>query len=434
MTTAVLERPATDWHAWSVEDKRRLRRALWHRIARPEQRMPEPGWRTWYLQGGRGSGKTRSAAEAFAELIEENPPGEWGIVAPTYGDGRDVCMEGGSGLLQALGLPRTYSGWNRSMGELRLPDGTVVYVDGADDGALRVQGKNLRGAWCDEVGLWRRWDLAWRESIAFAVRLAPAQIIASGTPKQGHGLVQLLVDDPAVVKSRLRTRDNVRNLSAIAVEELEKAYLGTRRGLQELEGELLRDRPGALWNAEAFDSAGFRVTAAPEDLERVVVAIDPAVTSEETSDESGIVVAGRSGDRTFVLEDLSLRADPHTVATAAVRAYHDLQADRIVVEDNNGADWIPALIRTVDATVKVDKVHASRGKALRAQPVAGLYEQGRVHHVGHFPVLEDQMCTWTPESKSSPDRLDALVWAVTALHPELSGAKRRRSIVIPEAA
>lgn len=426
--SAVLERPA-DWHHWPVDDKRRLRRRLWHdRAARPEQRLPDGDWRTWYLQGGRGSGKTRAAAEAFAQLIEDNEPGEWGIVAPTYGDGRDVCMEGPSGLLQALGLPRTYSGWNRSMGELRLPDGTVVYVDGADDGALRVQGKNLRGVWCDEVGLWRRWDLAWRESIAFAVRLAPAKIIASGTPKQGHGLVRLLVQDPAVVKSRLRTHDNVANLSPAAVADLEAAYAGTRRGLQELEGELLLDTPGALWTIESFDRDGFR-TPAPDSLERVVVGIDPAVTSEETSDESGIVVAGRRGDESWVLEDLSLRADPATVARTAVAAYHDLQADRLVVEVNNGGDWLPALIATVDRTVKVDKVHASRGKALRAQPVAGLYEQGRVHHAGVMPVLEEQMCSWTPESRTSPDRLDALVWAVTALHPELSG-KRRRSLVV----
>lgn len=432
MSTALLE-PDAEWRSWSPEDKRRLRRHLWHRAARPEQRLPDGEWRTWYLQGGRGSGKTRGAAEAFAELIEDNEPGEWGIVAPTYGDGRDVCMEGPSGLLQALGLPRTFAGWNRSMGELRLPDGTVVYVDGADDGALRVQGKNLRGVWCDEVGLWRRWDLAWRESIAFAVRLAPALIIASGTPKQGHGLVKLLTSDPTVRVTRMRTSDNAANLSPAALAELENAYGGTRRGRQELEGELLTDTPGALWTLTDFDRDGFRVADFP-DLERLVIAIDPAVTSEETSDESGIVAAGRAGDACFVIEDASLRADPHTVATTAVGLYHDLQADRIVVESNNGADWIPALIRTVDATVKVDKVHASRGKALRAQPVAGLYEQGRVHHVGLFGDLEDQMCSWTPESKSSPDRLDALVWAVTALHPELSGSRRRRGIVVPEAA
>lgn len=433
MSLAALLEPDAEWRSWSPEKKRRLRRHLWHRAARPEQRIPEGDWRVWYLQGGRGSGKTRSAAEALAELIEDSPVGEWAIIAPTYGDGRDTCMEGPSGLLQALGLPRTYQGWNRSMGELRLPEGGIVYVDGADDGALRVQGKNLRGAWCDEVGLWRRWDLAWNESIAFAVRLEPALLIASGTPKQGHGLVRLLVNDPSVRKSRLRTRDNLANLSPVAVAELEARFAGTRQGRQELDGELLTDTPGALWSLAQFETPGFRMSEFP-DLERLVVAIDPAVTSNETSDESGIVAAGRSGDRTYVLEDQSMRADPHTVAVTAVRMYHDLAADRIVVEDNNGADWIPALIRTVDASVRVDKVHASRGKALRAQPVAGLYEQGRVHHVGQLAQLEDQMCSWTPESKSSPDRLDALVWAVTALHPELSGSKRRRSIVMPEAA
>lgn len=421
MSATLLE---PDWHTWPPEAKHRLYRKLWQRVARTEQRPPAGDWRIWYLQGGRGSGKTRAAAEAFAEMIEASEPGEWGVIAPTYGDGRDTCVEGASGLLQALGLPRTYDGWNRSMGEIRLPNGSVIYVDGADDGALRVQGKNLRGAWCDEVGLWRRWELAWRESIAFAVRLAPAQIIASGTPKQGHGLVRLLVADPTVPKSRLRTRDNLANLSDAAVADLEAAYGGTRMGLQELEGELLLDTPGALWTVESFDREGFRAEA-PDDLQRVVVAIDPAVTAEETSDESGIVVAGRRGVSSWVLEDLSLRADPASVARTAVGAYHDLAADRIVVEANNGGDWLPALIATVDPTVKVDKVHASRGKALRAQPVAGLYEQGRVHHVGCLAVLEDQMCSWTPESRTSPDRLDALVWALTSLHPELHGQRRR---------
>lgn len=429
MTTALLDE-AVDWRRWSADEKRRLRRRLWHEVARPEQKIPEGDWRVWYLQGGRGSGKTRSAAEALAEIIENSELGEWGVIAPTYGAGRDVCIEGPSGLLQAFGLPRTFTGWNRSMGELRLPNGAMVYVDGADDGALRVQGKNLRGAWCDEVGLWRRWRLAWQESIAFAVRLDPACIIASGTPKQGHGLVRLLHDDPLVVKSRLRTRDNLANLSPEAVAELETAYGGTRMGRQELEGELLLDTPGALWTVDSFG----RADDFP-DLQRVVVAVDPAVTSNEDSDESGIVVAGRRDDHGYVLEDLSMRADPTTVARTVVDAYHELQADRVVVEDNNGADWIPALIATVDPAVRVEKVHATRGKLLRAQPVAGLYEQGRITHVGHLRDLEDQMCSWTPEDSKSPDRLDAVVWALTALFPELAGKPgRRRSIVVPEAA
>lgn len=416
--TQVLER---DWRSWSVEDKRRLRRELWHRAARAEQRLPEGDWRVWYLQGGRGSGKTRGASEAFAEIIEQwdEPGAEWGGIFPTYGDGRDVGVEGPSGLLQALGLPRTWAGWNRSMGELRLPTGGIVYIDGADDGALRVQGKNLRGAWCDEVGLWRRWDLAWRESVAFAVRLSPALIIASGTPKEGHGLVKLLVNDPTIPKSRLRTRDNLANLSEAAVEELTKKYSGTRRGRQELEGEFLTDVPGSLWTADMID----HVETRPE-LVRVTTAVDPAVTSGEDSDETGVVVAGKGTDgHCYVLADRSCHLSPEQWARRVVKAHDDHEGDRVVGEANNGGDLVETVLRAVDPSVPYKKVHASRGKRVRAEPVAALYEQGRVHHVGLFGELEEQMISWTPDSGDSPDRMDALVWAVTDLMLE---PERRR--------
>lgn len=409
------------WQDWPMEAKVRLRRVLWHRAARPEQRIPEGDWRTWYLQGGRGSGKTRSSAEAFAEIIEGAEPGEWAIVAPTYGDGRDTCMEGPSGLLQAFGLPRTYAGWNRSMGELRLPDGSVVYVDGADDGALRVQGKNLRGVWCDEVGLWKRWDLAWRESIAFAVRLAPARIIASGTPKQGHGLVRLLVEDPLVVKSRLRTSDNLANLSPDAVADLEKSYAGTRRGRQELDGEFLTDVPGALWQTAILNP----VDLAPE-LRRVVVGVDPAVSNGEDSDETGIIVAGLGEDgHAYVLADYTLRASPDGWARAVIEAYDNHEGDRVVAEVNQGGDMVETVLRMVDAAVPIRKVHAAKGKRLRAEPIAALYEQGRVHHLPGLGALEDQMTSWTPETKDSPDRVDALVWALTELMVEPRGGRRK---------
>lgn len=427
--TTVLDETIPDWRTWPVEAKRRLRRRLWQRVARPEQRIPDGDWRTWYLQGGRGSGKTRAAAEALAEHIETHPAGDWGVIAPTYGAARDVCVEGPSGLLQALGLGRTFDGWNRSMGELRLPDGGMVYVDGADDGALRVQGKNLRGAWCDEVGLWRRWQLAWHESLAFAVRIDPARIIASGTPKEGHGLVRLLVDDANVPKSRLRTRDNLANLSPEAVAELEAAYGGTRRGRQELDGEFLTDVPGALWSLAMIDAG--RVDRAP-DLVRVVVAVDPAVTSGDDSDETGIVAAGvdSAGD-VYVLADRSCRLSPDGWARRVVDLFDEHAADRVVAEVNNGGDLVELTLRTVDREVPYRKVHATRGKRLRAEPVAALYEQGRVHHVGVMGELEDQLVSWTPESATSPDRMDALVWAVTDL---AFGGSGRRRVVMPEAA
>jgi phage terminase large subunit-like protein len=259
------------------------------------------------------------------------------------------------------------------------------------------------------------------------------QVIVTTTPRPTP-LVRTLVDrakaGDGVVVRRGSTFDNADHLAPAALAELRRRYEGTRLGRQELYAELLVDTPGALWTPDSFT----RVDDFP-DLQRLVVAVDPAVTSNEDSDESGIVAAGRHRDHAYILEDLSLRSDPTTVARRVVDAYHDLAADRVAVEANNGGDWIPALINAIDPAVRVETVHATRGKQLRAQPVAGLYEQGRVQHVGQFPALEDQLCSWTPDDKDSPDRLDALVWAVTALFPELAGRSgRRRSIVTPEAA
>lgn len=222
----------------------------WRDQARPEQLPPEGWGRTWYVRGGRGGGKTWTGANVLAELIQTNPPGEWAVVAPTYGDARDTCIESAdSGLLMALGLTRTYAGWNRSMGELRLPSGSVVYADGADDGALRIQGKNLRGAWCDEIGLWKRWQTAWTESVQYAVRKAPGRIIATGTPKRGMPaikLVRTLLADPKVARSLLRTEDNAANLHPAALEEL-LVMRGTPLGQQELEGAVLDDGDGGVF-------------------------------------------------------------------------------------------------------------------------------------------------------------------------------------------
>jgi phage terminase large subunit-like protein len=387
----------------------------WRRQARPEQIPPTGEWRVWYVRGGRGGGKTWTGGNALAEWIRSDPePGAWAVVAPTYGDARDTCIEGESGLLAALDLPRVYAGWNRSMGELRLPDGTVVFVDGADDGALRIQGKNLKGAWCDEVGLWRRWQTAWDESIAYAVRKGDSRIIATGTPKANlpaRALVKRLLDDPDVPVSTLRTLDNVAHLSEKMLTEA-RAKLGTRLGRQELEGELLEDLDGALWRPQLIEE--LRVFHAPE-LVRVVVGVDPAATSNDTSDETGIVVAGLGRDgHGYVLADRSGRYTPDRWGKEVVAAYMRHHGDRVVPEVNNGGEMVTHVIRTVDPTVPVKPVHASRGKVIRAEPVAALYEQGRVHHVGQLPELEDQITSWTPGDRS-PDRMDALVWALTEL-------------------
>jgi phage terminase large subunit-like protein len=353
-------------------------------------------------------------------------------VAPTFGDARDVCIEGPSGLLNALHLSRSYKGWNRSMGELFLPDGGVVFADGADDGALRIQGKNLAGLWADEVGLWRQWRTAWEESIAFAVRIDPALVVATGTPKRGHPLVMRLFNDETIPKTLLRTFDNAENLSQVALDELLRRYAGTTLGRQELEGEVLTDTPGALWRMDMIllGEAPLRFSngdsePTPE-YRRIVVAIDPAVTYGPESDETGIIGGGVGIDGLgYVLDDQSGRFSPLDWARRAIALHDDLKADAIVAETNNGGDLVEANLRSVGFKGHFIKVTASRGKRVRAEPVAALYEQHRIKHRRAFVELEDQLCNFTPESVVSPDRLDALVWAFTELmlEPSYSGSQ-----------
>jgi phage terminase large subunit-like protein len=404
----------------------------WRLQARLAQQPPKGDWRVWYIRGGRGGGKTWTGAHTLAEWITQNPGNDWAIVAPTYGDARDVCMEGPSGLLKALGLDKSYKPWNRSLGELNLPLGGVVYIDGADDGALRSQGKNLAGLWADEVGLWRQWKTAWEESIAFAVRIDPALIIATGTPKRGHPLVKKLMADETVSKTVVRTMDNAANLSRIALEELQRRYAGTELGRQELEGDVLSDVPGALVKREQIQYGQppqrYHNGVLRPDYERIVVAIDPAGTYGPDSDETGIVVAGVREALGYVIEDLSGRFSPNDWARRAIAAYHEHLADAITVETNFGGDMVENTLRSTGFDGRVIKVTASKGKALRAEPVTAKYEQGLVYHTRPFPELEDQLCTFVPPEKGktapdSPDRLDALVWAFTELmlEPSYSG-------------
>lgn len=410
-------------------------RESWRRRARPDQIPPEGEWRTWYLRGGRGSGKTWTGAHALAEWILEDPtPGEWAIVAPTYPDAWSTCVEGPSGFLAALGTTvqevragesKLVAFWHRTFAECRLRNGHLVRVASAQDGGLRIQGKNLRGAWADEIGLWDNWDTTWNESLHYAVREGDARIIATGTPKKARKarkLIRQLLDDPAVPVARLRTLDNAANLSPRFLAETVGKAKGTRLERQELEGELLDDIEGALWTADRIDEQRVTPEQVPE-LLRVVVAVDPAVTSGEESDETGIVVVGEAaGGHGYVLADYSMRGTPDACMRKAVEAYRRHEADRIVGEVNNGGDYIGSVLRAVDPNVSYRSVRASRGKTVRAEPVSALYEQGRVHHVGVFPELEEQMVSWVPTDPKSPDRVDALVWACTELRGLSSGS------------
>lgn len=411
----------------------------WRDGARPEQTPPPGKWRVWYVRGGRGGGKTWTGSNAFAELILTSEPGEWGVIAPTYGDARDTCIESDeSGLIKALGGRCGPNGmllekgphiasWNRSMGDLRLTNGSVVYADGADDGALRIQGKNLRGAWCDEIGLWRRWKTAWDESLRYAVRKAPARIVATGTPKRAMPalvLIKRLLADDRVPKSLLRTADNAANLDADTLMELMESA-GTPLGAQELEGEILDEAEGALWTHDEEKAAALglglirRVPELPEDavLGRRVLAVDPS-DGEETSDEYAMSVCTvDDSGRLWSLLSAGVRLGPDGNVDATARVYDEWACDTVVVEKNHGGGYLPAMLRAKNLPVKT--VVASQGKRTRAEPVAALYGPSRpgVWHVGgSHTVVEDQLTSFTgAPGEVSPDRLDALVWALTEL-------------------
>lgn len=411
----------------------------WRSIARPEQLAPDGDWLTWLILAGRGWGKTRTGAEwvkdGHSQSLLRQPGARWALVAETFADGRDTMVEGESGLLAILPPSALRGGaadtaWNRSLGELYLANGSKAKVYSSEKpGGLR--GPQHHGAWGDEPAKWRDAhrgdtdDTTWA-NLMLGLRLgADPRVCLTTTPKRvallaGRRDRPGLLTLPGVHVTRGSTYDNLGNLAPTFREKILARYEGTRLGRQELHAELLDDVEGALWQTHQIDD--HRVNDFP-DLARLVIAVDPAVTAGEASDDTGIIVAGRAGDHVYVLEDHTIHEDPTTVMQLVARLYAELAADEVIVEANNGGDYLPALLRTVDPTIPCRTVHAARGKRTRAEPIHGLYEQGRVHHVGIHPALEEQLCSWVP-GMASPDRLDALVWAVTALVPELSDDRR----------
>jgi predicted phage terminase large subunit-like protein len=386
-------------------------RLSWLDTARPEQITPPGEWMTWLLLAGRGFGKTRTASEDVAWYGLTNPDARIAVVAETFSDGRDVCIEGESGLLACLPSVAVLH-WNRSLGELFLTNGAKYKLFSGDkpDG---LRGYQHHRAWTDELAKFRYARETWTQ-LQLGLRLgADPRNVVTTTPRP-IALIRDLIERDNVLVTRGSTYDNAANLADTFLEEVRARYEGTRVGRQELLGEFLDDVPGALWTRAMIDAAHLR--EAPE-MARVVVAIDPAVTSGEDSDETGIVVAGRGLDgRAYVLADRTCRLSPDGWARRAVAAYEEYGADRVIAETNNGGDMVEGVIRTAAPRVSYKKVHASRGKRVRAEPIAALYEQGRVSHVGGFPELEDQMVSFVPEGMDgSPDRVDALVWALTEL-------------------
>lgn len=386
----------------------RLLKAInpWRLTARPEQLAPAGDWQVWLILAGRGFGKTRSIVEWACEQALAQPGSRGAVVASTASDVRDVLVEGVSGFLNTHRPPI----YEPSRRRLTWANGSVALLYSAEEPA-RLRGPQQHWAIADELAAWKYPD-AW-DQLMFGLRLGTSPRVAVATTPRPTAQVKALLKDSTCVVTRGSTYANRANLAPTFFEKIIRRYEGTRLGRQELNAELLDDAPGALWRRDAVD--GVRVFKAPE-LVRVVVAIDPAVTSGEESDETGIVAAGLGVDGEFyVLEDKSQRSSPDTWARAAVALYHAVKADRVVAEVNNGGEMVELTVRTVDKTVAYRAVHATRGKRTRAEPIAALYEQGKVHHVGVLGALEDQMCSWEPGIGESPDRVDALVWAVTEL-------------------
>jgi phage terminase large subunit-like protein len=441
-------------------------RLAWRETARPEQLLP-PGsdWRVCYWQGGRGAGKNASCSNAMAEWVlgDTEGEGEYGIIAPTYADAWTKCVEGKTGILKALGTSMSEvkdhrsatvrSAW-RTYGQVILHNGIIIYVDSAAEGGLRVQGRNLRGAWCSEIGLWDKWETAWKESVNYAVREGRSQIIADGTPKASRkarklirGLIRNDREYGGVIVRKLRTRDNIANLSEAFVRAVVGGFRGTRLEMQELEGELLDDVANALWTRELLDSV--HVYELPF-LRTIYLGVDPSDGNEDSDEQAYTLVGlGMPDDgHIYVAENWGGQEAPAPFAKRCIRKAVEWNAT-IVVERNHGGAWLKEVFaqaqRELGTSVRVKVIWASQAKRTRAEPVSLMYdryaEDGRplvlhyhnnqskpcdcydgAHPDGHsvpdehMPELEDQMATFTGAAgERSPDRLDSLVWAASPL-------------------
>ena len=390
----------------------------WSFWARPAQQPPTGNWRVWLLLAGRGFGKTRTGAELVRARVAAWTARRLALVAPTAADARNVMVEGESGIL-AISPPWDRPRYEPSKRRLTWPNGAIATLYSADE-PERLRGPQHDATWCDELGSWR-YPEAW-DMLMLGMRLGnDPRVVVTTTPRPTK-LIRALIADPTAVVTRGSTYENQTNLAPAFLQQIIRKYEGTRLGRQELEAEILDDVPGALWTRGVIEAS--RACAAPP-LIRVVVAIDPAATSSEHADETGIIVAGMDGQgQGWVLADVSGRYPPAEWARTVIAAYRSHRADRVVAEVNNGGEMVEATLRVIDPNVSFAAVRAARGKLTRAEPVAALYEQGRVHHLGVFPQLEDQMCGFVPADHGdfgqrpmgcSPDRADALVWALTDL-------------------
>jgi phage terminase large subunit-like protein len=393
----------------------------WSLWARPDQREPQGRWRVWLMRSGRGAGKTRAGAEWVRAKAEGGTYGRFNLVGRTMDDLRNTAIEGPSGIL-SVSHPALRPRYQPRRRRLLWPNGALALLFSAEEPDT-LRGPQCEAAWCEEVASWRYPEAF--DNLMLGLRLgSDPRCVITSTPRPTK-LLRNLVAAASTVQTVSSTYINRTNLAPQFFSDTVSSYEGTRLGRQELYGEILEDVPGALWNHELLDE--LRVKAPPADArgkplpwKRVLVAVDPAVSSGEAADETGIVVVAQGEDEhAYLLADRSGRHAPIEWGRLVSELYHAHEADKVVAEANQGGDLVTSLLRTVDPYLPVKLVRASRGKYVRAEPVAVLYEQGRVHHLGCFSELEDQMCCFVPDidraRQGSPDRVDALVWGLTEL-------------------
>ena len=387
-------------------------RCDWETLARPEQLPPNGDWFVWLIRSGRGFGKTRTGAETVRAAVGQGY-NRIALVGQTVADVRDTMIEVGDSALLNICPSYNRPTYEPSKRRVVWPNGAMAMTYSGDK-PDQLRGPQHDFAWVDELAKFQYPQLTW-DNLMLGLRIGPnPRVLVTTTPRPIPLLKHLLLQ-PTTVGVQRPTDDNIANLHPAYIRNVIDPMRGTRLGRQEIEGEILTDTPGALWTYGLIDST--RVGQAPPGgWRRLVIGVDPAMTAKEGSDETGIIVAGiGSDDHGYVIADASMKASPDTWASMAVGLYHRHRGDLIIGEVNNGGDMVETTIRTQDRYVSYKGVHATRGKYVRAEPVSALYEQGRVHHIGALPELEDQMCTYVPGDKESPDRMDALVWALTEL-------------------
>ena len=397
----------------------------WQFWGRQNQQEPRADYSYWVLNAGRGFGKTRTGAETVRGWAEKKAHGGvYALVGPTSADVRDTMIEGESGILQ-ISPPWFRPEWFPSKRRLIWPNGAFALTYSAEK-PERLRGPNIGAAWCDELCAWKYMKETWNQlRLTMRKGLGRPRTVITTTPRPVELYLKILADK-RTIKTTGSTFDNSANLAPGFIEEVIQDFLGTRLGRQELNAEILTDVQGALWTYNMIDDLRIKEINLDQII-RVVVAIDPAVSANMMADETGIVVVGRlANGHGVVLDDLSVRGVmPMEWMQRAVNAYHKWKADAIIAEANNGGALIEELCKVCDRTVKYRAVHATRGKITRAEPVAGLYEKKQIHHAGIFKPLEDQMTTYSPiTAAKSPDRMDALVWGLTDLFLQAKIAPR----------